>query len=91
MRFHYKKEFLKRFDEYSSDVQKLILETDQQIKNYFLTLNASYGLRIKKIGPKTFETRVNDNIRLVYVKDKDLISFVLLGNHDEIRRFIKQL
>jgi hypothetical protein len=91
MKFIYKKEFLEKFVSHPLLLQKLILEVDQEIKAYLKTQNASYGLRIKKIGPKTYEARVTDKIRIVWVKDSDYIYFVLLGSHDEVRRFIKNL
>ncbi len=89
MKFIYKKEFLKRFSSYSASEQKLIFESDQQIKAYYSTQNAPCGLRIKKIGPKTFEARVTDKIRMIWIKENDAVYFVLLGSHDEVRRFIK--
>lgn len=91
MKFVYKKELLKRLSLYPASIQELILEADQQIKAYLEYQAAPYGLRIKKIGPNTFEARVTDKIRIVWVKKEDLIYFVLLGTHDEVRRFIKQI
>lgn len=91
MQFIYKKEFLKAFDSYPSSMQELILHADQQIKEYFESQTASYGLRIKKIGPNTFEARVTDKIRIVWVRKEDIISFALLGDHEDVRKFIKLL
>lgn len=91
MKFVYKKEFLKKLTLYPVSVQRLILGTDQQIKVYLETHIASYGLRIKKIGPHTFEARVTDKIRIIWVQKEDFVYFSLLGTHDEVRRFIKNL
>jgi len=91
MKFVYKKEFLKRLSSYPIPLKELILEADQQIKSYLETQNAPYGLRIKKIGPKTFEARVTDKIRIVWVREEATVYFCLLGTHDEVRRFIKNL
>lgn len=91
MRFVYKKEFIKHLETYPALLQQLILKTDQEIKTYLATQNAPYGLRIKKIGPKTFEARVTDRVRIVWVKDNDCVYFTLLGTHDEVRRFIREL
>jgi hypothetical protein len=91
MKFIYKKEFLESFVSYPLPLQELILEADCEIKSYLKAQSASYGLRIKKIGPKTYEARVTDKIRIVWVKDSDCIYFALLGSHDEVRRFIKNL
>lgn len=91
MKFVYKREFLKRLASYPTSIQELILQADRQIKTYLESQTASYGLRIKKIGPNTFEARVTDKIRIVWVKKGDSVYFALLGTHDEVRRFIKQL
>jgi hypothetical protein len=90
MRFHYKKEFIKQFDVYSRQEQDLILEADRQIKDYVKDQNAPYGLRIKNIGKNVFEARVSKQIRIVWVKQEDMITFALIGSHDEVRRFIKR-
>ena len=91
MKFVYKKKFLKRFDLYPALIQELILETDLRIKTYLEKQIAPYGLRIKKIGPNTFEARITDKIRIVWVRKEDVIYFALLGTHDEVRRFIKNV
>ena len=91
MKFVYKKEFLKRLSSYPACLQELVLQTDQQIKTYLDGKIAPYGLRIRKIGPNTFEARVTDRIRTVWVRKIDFIYFAVLGNHEEVKRFIKQL
>lgn len=91
MKFVYKKEFLKRFSSCPGPLKELILHADQEIKSYLETQDASYGLRIKKIGPRTFEARVTDKVRIVWVRQDDTIYFCLLGTHDEVRRFIKSM
>jgi hypothetical protein len=68
----------------------LILESDKQIKGYLGGQNAPYGLRIKNIGKNVFEARVSKQIRIVWVKQEDIITFALIGSHDEVRRFIKR-
>lgn len=94
MKFLYKKAFLKKFNRYNSGEQTLIISADREIRQYCLTLDpAPYGLRIKKLydngQEKTFEARVSDKIRILWVESKNLVSFVFLGSHDEVRRYIK--
>lgn len=91
MKFYYKKEFIKRFSAYPISLQELILEADQQIKAYLENQVAPYGLRIKKVGPNTFEARATDKIRIVWVRKEDVAYFVLLGTHDEVNRFIRNI
>ena len=89
MKFIYKKDFLKAFESYSIFLQETILKSVEEIKEYSLKQIASYGLRVKKIGPHTFEARVTDKIRVVWLKTDEIVSFALLGSHDDVRKFIK--
>lgn len=92
-KFIYKKEFLRAFDRYKEAERELIIPAEQQIRLYYLKPTAPYGLRIKKLFEnnegKTFEVRVSDKIRLLYVESKELVAFAFLGSHDEVRRYIK--
>lgn len=92
-KFLYKKEFLRAFDRYTESEKELIIMAEKQIRHYYLRQTASYGLRIKKLfenkDRKTFEARVSDKIRLLYVESGEVVAFAFLGNHDEVRRYIK--
>lgn len=89
MRFVYKKSFIKAFDESIPLIQKLILQTDREVKDYLETGHVRYGLRIKKIGARSFEGRVSDKVRIVWAKEKDLVSFVMVGDHSEVQHYLK--
>lgn len=89
MKFIFKKDFLKTFDSYPLPLQEAVLKDIQEIEEYSLKRTASDGLRVKKIGPHTFEARVNYKIRIVWVQKDDTVSFALLGSHDDVRKFIK--
>lgn len=93
MNFLYKKAFLKRFDRFSPAEKELIIAADKEIRNFYVTRNAAYGLRIKKLyfdgEDKIFEARVSDKIRIIWIESEDLVTFAVLGSHDEIKRFLK--
>ncbi len=89
MRFYYKPTFLKAFDKLNASGQALALKTDQCIKHYLRTREAPFGLRIKQLRRDIFEARLNDRLRIVWIKDAEEITFSLLGNHEEVKRFLK--
>lgn len=95
MNFRYKKDYLKRFDHYLQTEKELVVSADKQIRDYYAARFAPYGLRIKKLyqegKEKIFEARVSDKIRILWVESGDLAVFTILGNHDEIRKYIKRL
>lgn len=92
-KFLYKKAFLKTFDIYNESEKELVISADKQIRHFYLKQKAPYGLRIKKLfekgEEKTFEARVSDKIRLLYVESESVIVFAFLGNHEQVRRYIK--
>lgn len=92
-KFLYKKTFLKAFDKYGEAERDLIISADKQIRHFYVKQTAPYGLRIKKLFEKgvekTFEARVTDKIRLLYVESEEVVAFAFLGNHEQVRRFIK--
>ncbi len=91
----FKSVFKKALDRLSEDDLKLALKALEAIESYHQTGQASYGLRIKKLYSsdiaKTYEARISIDLRIVWVETKEEIIFALLGNHDDIRRFIKGL
>lgn len=93
MDFVYKNKFLKRFDRYSKEEQVLVIAADKEIRQFYQTRLAPYGLRLKKLydnnREKTFEARVSDKIRILWIESGDTIYFDFVGSHDEIQRYIK--
>ena len=93
MIFRYKKAYLNRFKHSSAQEKQLIIDADKQIRHYYTTQIASYGLRVKKLydngKDKVFEARISDKIRIVWVESKELIAFAIIGSHNEVRRYIK--
>lgn len=95
MRFRYKKDYVKHFDRLSSNEKNLVIAADTQIRDYYLSHTAPYGLRIKQVFAvarnKVFEARVSDRLRVMWLESNELVSFVILGNHDEVKRYLKSL
>jgi len=95
MRFIYKERHLKQFDRFSHREQVLIHETDRQVRAYYATRQAPFGLRLKHLytkGPvKIFEARVTQATRMVWVEEGDAVYFGLVGSHDEVRRYLRSL
>jgi len=95
MQFLYKERYLKRFDRFSAHEQILIQEADRQIRIYYTTRQAPFGLRIKllyaKGADKVFEARVSHAIRIVWAERGNVVSFALVGLHDDVRRYLRSL
>src|SRR3989338_10587055 len=95
MQFLYKERYLKRFDRFHHHEQALIHDTDQQIQTYYHTRQAPVGLHIKQLyvrGPdKIFEARVSQSLRIVWAERGHVVSFLLVGSHDDVTRYLRSL
>ena len=95
LRVVFKAPFQKAFDKLAPSKQQLVVKAVEALDAYFKHGTAAYGLRVKKlyeaVGRKTFEARVSLDLRIVWVQTKEEAIMALLGNHDEVRRFIRDL
>jgi mRNA-degrading endonuclease RelE of RelBE toxin-antitoxin system len=71
-------------------------QIDEKIAELFNYYNKDVlfsGLRVRKMAGKDnyFEIDTALNRRILIRKQKDLIELIAYGNHDEIKRFIKQV
>ena len=49
------------------------------------------GLRLRKLQHSHYEVRLGLGQRLVFEDKGDALHFKLMGSHDEVRRFLKEL
>lgn len=95
MNFRYKNSYLRRFDRLTSSERQLVILADKEIRDYYATRGAHYGLRIKKLyvsgTDKIFEARISIGLRILWIESRDLISFAFLGDHDELKNYLKEL
>lgn len=83
--------FIGKFDAYQRQEQEAVVLTLDKIKEYIETSQAPYGLRIKKLSQRIYEARINIHLRIAYFRDKDVVKFFCLGNHDDLKRCLKKL
>ena len=71
-----------------SQVDEKIIE----LFNYYNKDVLFSGLRVRKMSGKVdyFEIDTASNRRILIRKQKDLIELIAYGNHDEIKRLLKQ-
>jgi hypothetical protein len=48
------------------------------------------GLGLKKLHKSFWEIRADLETRILFQVEKDRVTFVIVGNHDEIRRFLSR-
>ena len=83
--------FIEKFDAYQKQEQEAITATLDKVREYIDTNQAPYGLRIKRLSNRIYEARINIHLRMAYFRDRDIVKFFCLGNHDDIKRCLKNL
>jgi len=48
------------------------------------------GLGLKKLVKDYWEIRVDRSLRLIFQQGDELLTFILVGDHNQIRRFLKK-
>jgi hypothetical protein len=51
----------------------------------------SFGIGLKSLKPGIWEVRAGLDDRILFRWSGDLVELLLVGNHDEIRRMLRQL
>lgn len=57
---------------------------------FFETGKLPHGLGLKLLHGELWEIRAGLADRIVFRKEKNLVEFLLVGSHDEIKRFLKR-
>ena len=91
MKINIKPSFERTYKKLPNTEKSQIDEKIIELFNYYNKDVLFSGLRVRKMGGKDnyFEIDTASNRRILIRKQKDLIELIAYGNHDEIRRFLK--
>jgi mRNA-degrading endonuclease RelE of RelBE toxin-antitoxin system len=77
-------------------VKKLTIQERQRLaksleifNTFLVTSQAPAGFRFKKINHDKYEFRVDLRLRVIVKQEEDTFYLVLVGSHDEIRRYLR--
>ncbi len=80
---------------FERSIKNLSLEEKKQLNQSLETFNifllhgqSTFGLRLKKINHDKYEFRINIKLRVVVKIEDDDIYLVLVGNHDDVKRYL---
>lgn len=91
MEYEYKSSFDRSIKRLPPNRKAEIKEAVEQLIDYFDTGARPFGLGLKHLGGTYWEIRSNIRERILLSRIKDRISFLLAGNHDEIKRYLREL
>ena len=94
MIYKYKARFTKAFKRYDPQDRGRVAEAVEQIQTFFDTRQAPQGLGLKKLFSHeglgaVFEARATIALRILFSIQQDTVTFLMVGDHDEVRRFIR--
>jgi mRNA-degrading endonuclease RelE of RelBE toxin-antitoxin system len=74
----------------------LPIPIQEQIETSISVLAESFGKPhahrgVRKLGQRLYEFRVGLHLRIVFRHEPDTLYLLLIGTHDEVRRFIRNL
>ena len=89
MRFEYKPAFLRQYRHLPLVEQEQSSGAIQKLIHFFEKGEKPQGLGLKQLRKPFWEIRATIHLRILFRFQGDLVEFTLVGNHDEIRRFLK--
>ena len=94
MRFEYATRYARSLRHVPPHDLRRAAETIEQIVQYCETRQAPEGLGLKKLFAHegigaVFEARVGLARRLLFTVKQDVVTFLMVGDHEDVRRFIR--
>lgn len=92
MRFEFKPSFDRSIKSLPPGEKNDVKEAASQLIDVLSQDRQIYqGLGLKRLKEDFWETRKGIKVRILFRWTGDLIEFVLAGNHDDVKRFLKNV
>ena len=91
MKYEYKPSFDKTFQKLELNRKKKAIQAISLLIDFFEIGKKAKGLGLKHLRESFWEIRVDIKDRIIFTFEKDIVGFVIVGNHDEIKRFLKNI
>jgi mRNA-degrading endonuclease RelE of RelBE toxin-antitoxin system len=89
--YEFKPSFEKSIKNLPPERRHKIRDAVESLIDFFETGQRKEGLGLKQLRWTFWEIRADIRDRIIFEFDGNSISFILAGNHDEIKRFLKRL
>ena len=91
MRYEYKSSSDKVFKKLGLNRQEKVIDAISILIDFFENRKKTKGLGIKNLRENYWEIRVNVKDRIIFTLEKDKVAFIIVGNHDEIKKFLRNI
>lgn len=90
MRFKFLKSFDRTISKLDTRTSKKASLAIDKIIDFLEKGEKSSGLGLKKLRKNYWEIRADARTRILMTIEKDLTTFVISGNHDQIAKYLKE-
>lgn len=91
MKFRSTPSFIRCFKKLGQSKKEIVEEAIRRLLNlYNMDLNPK-GLGLKQLRRDLWEIRASLQERILFSIEGDTIHFILVGNHDEVKKFLKNI
>ena len=91
MRYERKPAFDRMLRRLPADRKARVKEVIQQLVVFFETRQQPQGLGLKRLRSDYWEIRAGLGVRVIFRLSGDVVEFIIAGDHDEIRRFLRRM
>ncbi len=90
MTYRYLTSFDRSFRSLGQSQQGKVKKALERFFDFIETSQHPAGLGLKKLVKNYWEIRVDLSLRIIFQQDTGLVTFILVGDHNQIRRFLKR-
>jgi len=90
MRYFLSPDFEEGLNRFAASRKDKIKKAIRLAVAFFETGDLPHGLGLKSLGHDLWEIRAGLSDRIIFRRNNDAIEFLLVGSHDEIKRFLKR-
>jgi len=91
MKFYSTPSFLRYFKKLEPQKKQAAKEAVSYLMDLYETGLNPQGLGLKQLRKNLWEIRSSLKDRILFSISRDVASFLIVGNHDDIRRYLKSL
>jgi len=91
MQYEPKPAFLKSLKKLHPETKQKVKEAIRDLVKLLETGQKSPGLGLKRLRKNYWEIRATIKDRIIFRLSTDLVEFIIVGSHDEIKNFLKNI
>jgi mRNA-degrading endonuclease YafQ of YafQ-DinJ toxin-antitoxin module len=91
MKYQYKPSFEKTIKKLELIKKEKVKKAIHALVLFFETGKRTEGMGLKKLKRDFWEIRANIHDRILFRLRNDVVEFIISGNHDEIKRYLKNV